>query len=302
MELKEAGFRFGKEDCRVSLSLLFCCCLAFACLLALPAKAPSSAKDQTPSPGFTGELSGSLTDVLQALNEVLEDQIIHGTHVFDKEPTLFGATVVASTPLFESWNGPGRVFYKIRKEVVAPRHFLDSADQGTIAVRYVVTSAGAERARIHIDAIFVETAHRRVHPSDGTVESSEFKVIHEHLQAIQFAAQEAADAKRRRESAELVRQTVIRQREDEATRLAAAQSSVQDLQQRISALRHEVERRVKAPGADLKAAPFRAAANVKTLAAFTEVVLVIVTPHWYGVETPEGLRGWIPVDQLEALP
>jgi len=118
------------------------------------------------------------------------------------------------------------------------------------------------------------------------VESSEFKVIQEHLQAIQFAAQETADAKRRLESAELVRQTVIRQREDETTRLAAAQSSVQDLEQRISALRHEVERRVKAPGADLKAAPFRAAANVKTLAAYTEVVIVIVTPHWYGVETP----------------
>jgi uncharacterized small protein (DUF1192 family) len=302
MELKEAGFRFRKEGYWDILSLFFCCCLAFACALALPAKAPSSAKDQAPSPGFTGELSGSLADVLQALNEVLEDQIIHGTHVFDKEPTLFGAAVVTSTPIFESWNGPGRVFYKIRKDVVAPRHFRESEDLGTIAVRYVVTSAGAERTRIHIDAIFVETAHRRVHPSDGTVESSEFKVIQEHLQAIQFAAQEAADAKRRRESAELVWQTGIRQREDETTRLAAVQSSVQDLQQRISALRHEVERRVKAPGADLKAAPFRAAANVKTLAAYTEVVIVIVTPHWYGVETPEGQRGWMPMDQLEALP
>jgi len=47
-----------------------------------------------------------------------------------------------------------------------------------------------------------ETARRRLHPSDGKVESSEFKVIQEHLQAIQFAAQEAADAKRRLESAE----------------------------------------------------------------------------------------------------
>ncbi len=300
--MKEASFRLGKEGYWESLSLFFCCCLVFASVLALPANAPAATKDQTPSPGFTGELSGSLTDVLQALNEVLEDQIIHGTLVFDKEPTLFGATVVASTPLFEQWNGPGQVFYKVRKDVVAPRHFLGSADLGTIAVRYVVISAGPERIRIHIDAIFVETAHRRVHPSDGTVESSEFKAIQDHLQAIQFAAQEAADTKRRRESAELVRQTVIRQREDESTRLAAAQSSVQDLEQRINTLRHEVERRVKAPGAELKAAPFRAAATVKTLAAMTEVVIVIVTPHWYGVETSEGQRGWMPIDQLEALP
>ena len=282
--------------------LIFICYFLFACLMAVSSSANRPPHDQNPGPGFSAELSGSSAEVIQALNEVLEDQIIHGTHVFDKQPTLTGATAVASTPMFEQWNGPGRVFYKIRKDVIAPRHFRESEDMGTIAVRYVVTSEGEVRTRIRIDAIFVETAHRKLHLSDGTVESSEFKIIQEHLQAIQFGAQEAADAKRRLESAELVRQTVVRQREDETTRLAAAQSSVQDLEQRINAMRHEVERRVKPPGADLKAAPFRAAANVKTLAAYTEVVIVIVTPHWYGVETPDGQRGWIPSDQLEILP
>ena len=281
---------------------IFICHFLFICLAAVSSRANRPPHDQNPSPGFAAELSGSSTEVVQALNEVLEDQIIHGTHVFDKEPTLTGATLAASTSLFEPWAGPGRVFYKIRKDVIAPRHFRESEDMGTIAVRYVVTSEGEVRTRIRIDAIFVETAHRRLHLSDGTVESSEFKIIQEHLQAIQFGAQEAADAKRRLESAELMRQTVIRQREDETTRLAAAQSSVQDLEQRINAMRHEVERRVKPPGADLKAAPFRAAANVKTLTAYTDVVIVIVTPHWYGVETPDGQRGWMPVDQLESLP
>jgi len=300
--LKHPGIRMQSGNCGERHWRIFICYFVFACLSGVPTRANSPRGDQIPSPGFSAELSGSSAEVIQALNEVLEDQIIHGTHVFDKEPTLTGATVAASTPLFEPWNGPGRVFYKIRKDVVAPRHFRESEDMGTIAVRYVVTSAGEVHTRIHIAAIFVETAHRRVHASDGTVESSEFKAIQEHLQAIQFAAQEAADAKRRRDSAELVRQTAIRQREDETTRLAAAQSSVQDLQQRISAMRHEVERRVKAPGADLKAAPFRAAAKVKALAAYTEVVVVIVTPHWYGVETPDGQRGWMPVDQLETLP
>ena len=300
--LKHPGIRMQSGNCGERHWRIFICYFVFACLSGVPTRANSPRGDQIPSPGFSAELSGSSAEVIQALNEVLEDQIIHGTHVFDKEPTLTGARVAASTPLFEPWNGPGRVFYKIRKDVVAPRHFRESEDMGTIAVRYVVTSAGEVHTRIHIAAIFVETAHRRVHASDGTVESSEFKAIQEHLQAIQFAAQEAADAKRRRDSAELVRQTAIRQREDETTRLAAAQSSVQDLQQRISAMRHEVERRVKAPGADLKAAPFRAAAKVKALAAYTEVVVVIVTPHWYGVETPDGQRGWMPVDQLETLP
>ncbi len=255
-----------------------------------------------PNPGFVTEFAASIEDVLQALQEVLHDQSIHGTQVFDRESTLTGAIVVQSTPLFEPWKDGGKVFYKIRKDAIAPRHFLESADQGTIAVRYVVTSVSPERTRLRIDAIFVETAHRVVHSSDGTVESSEYKVIQDHLQAIQFAEQEAADAQQRRESIDLARQTFIRQREDETALLAATQASVQDLEQRINSLRHEVERRIKAPGASLKAAPFRSAADVANLAAYTEVVIVIVTPRWYGVETPNGQRGWLPLDQLELLP
>lgn len=255
-----------------------------------------------PSPGLVAEFTASMDDVLQAVGEVLQDETIHGTYMFDKEQRLTGAKVAESTPLFEPWSAGGKVFYKIRTSVIAPRHFRDSADQGTIAIRYVVTRVNSERTRLRIDAVFVETSRRVVHPSDGTVESSERKVIEDHLQAIQFAEQEAADAQRRRESIDLAKQTVIRQREDENTRLAAAESSVQDLEQRVAALRRQLEQRVKAPGADLKAAPFRSAASVATLAAYKDVVIVIVTPHWYGVETPEGQRGWLPLDQLELLP
>jgi hypothetical protein len=276
--------------------------LLLACLTGGSIFAGWARADQLVSPGFVKEFEATQADALQALNELLEDQTIHGTYIFDKQPTLTGAIVAAATPLFEPWQGPGQVFYKIRKDAIAPRHFLNSADEGTIAVRYVLINASPGRFRLRIDAVYVESTRRRMHPSDLTVESSEYKVFQDHLQAIQFAEQEAADAKRRRESADLVKQTVIHQREDETTRLAAAQSSVQDLELRISALRHEVERRVRAPGADLKAAPFRAAANMRTLAAYTEVVIVITTPHWYGVETPDGQRGWMPVDQLENLP
>jgi hypothetical protein len=272
------------------------------CLLAATPRLHAAKEHDAPSPGFAGDFAATLDDVLQALQEVLQDQTIHGTYMFEKEKTLTGATVAQSTPLFEPWNGAGKVFYKIRSDVIAPRHFRDSADQGTIAVRYVVTSMSPERTRLRIDAVFVEKSHRTVHQSDGTVESSEYKVIQDHLQAIQFAEQEAADAQRHRESIDLAKQTLIRQREDETTRLAAAQSSVQDLEQRVNSLRHEVERRVKPPGASLKAAPFRSAANVATLAAYTEVVIVIVTQHWYGVETPEGQRGWLALDGLEPLP
>src|ERR1700720_3629104 len=158
-----------------------------------------ASKDHAPlNPGFVTEFAASTEDVLQALQEVLQDQTIHGTQVFDRESTLTGAIVVQSTPFFAPWKGAGKVFYKIRADAIAPRHFQESADRGTIAVRYVVTSVSPERTRLRIDAIFVETAHRAVHPSDGTVESSEYKVIQDHLQAIQFAVQQAAESRRRR--------------------------------------------------------------------------------------------------------
>jgi hypothetical protein len=259
-------------------------------------------REQGRSPGLVMEFAVSLNDVLRALSEVLQDETIHGTYVFDKELKLTGAKVAESTPLFGPWNGSGKVFYKIRAHVIAPRHFRDSADQGTIAVRYVVTSAIPERTRLQIDAVFVETTRRVVHPSDGAIESGERKAIEDHLQFIQLAEQEAADAQRRRESIELARHNLMRQRQDEATLLAAVHSSVQDLEQRVSALRHQVGQRVKPPAASLKAAPFRSAMDVATLTSYTEVVIIIVTPCWYGVETQDGHRGWLPLDQLEPLP
>jgi hypothetical protein len=260
------------------------------------------AKERTEGPGFVKELEASPRDVLDALKADLEDQTIHGTLIFDKEPTLTGATQSETSKFFAPWTGKGQVFYKVRPQAIAPRHFLESADQGTIEVRFVLNTLTPDRSRLRIDAIYVEEAHRVYHPSDGTVEAAEFKVIQDRLLAIQFAEQEAKDTQRRRESADLVRATFLRQREDENSRLASAEAAVKDLDERVQQLRRNVDRRVKAPGADLKAAPFREAATIKPIAAYTEVVIVIVTPHWLGVEAPDGQRGWLAEDQLEPLP
>jgi len=251
---------------------------------------------------MTREFAATPEEVRQAVMSVSHDQIIHGTLVFDKDPTLTGAEFVESTPLFDPWQGPGEVYYKIHRDVIAPRHFVDSGDQGTIAVRYVVIPVNADRTRVKIDAVYVESAHRVMHASDGSVEKSEMQEIKERIETAQEAAQEAADAKRRQQSAELVRQTYVRQREDETARLGDAQSAQQQLEQQVKDLRHALERRIKAPGADLKAAPFQSAANLKTLAAYTEVIVLIVSPHWLGIETPEGQRGWIYEEHLEPIP
>src|SRR5260221_6233509 len=105
------------------------------------------------------------------------------------------------------------------------------------------------------------------HASDGTVESSECQAVQERLQAIQLAEQEAEDALRHRESIALAQQSLLRQREDESTRLAAPQSSLQDLGHRVDTLRHELERQVKPPRATLKAQPVHSTANLADLPA-----------------------------------
>lgn len=263
---------------------------------------PARAKDPELGAGLTKEFSSSSDDMMQALREVLGDNVIHGTLIYDKQPVLDGAKSADSTTVFEPYSGPGKVFYKVRVDAIAPRHFLDSADQGTIAVRYVLTTISPERVRLRIDALYVEKNHRVVHISDGTVEASEAKTIEDHLNAIQFTEQETAEANRRRESAELVKEMQLRQHIEETKLLEQTQSSVQGLERQIFALRHEMERRVKAPGAQMKAAPFLSAAGLATVPAYTDLLVVIVTPHWYGVETPDGHRGWLPVEQLEPLP
>ncbi len=275
---------------------------AFSALLLLLMPVAENAKETLTTPGLIREFFGSVEEVRQAVQFVVHDQVIHGTLIFDKEPILNGAEAVGSTSLFEPWQGPGEVYFKIRKEAIAPRHFLESADQGTIAVRFVLIPVDANRARVKIDAIYQETAHRAFHPSDGTVEKSEMKEVKDQLETLQEAAAQAADARRRQTSAELVRQSLIRQREDETSRLSNAQSSQKDLEQQVNALHRELERRVKSPGADLKAAPFQSAATLNALSAFTDVVILIVTPHWLGVETPDGQRGWLPEELLEQLP
>ena len=90
--------------------------------------------------------------------------------------------------------------------------------------------------------------------------------------------------------------------QEETSALAAAQTSALTLDQQLDSLRHLAERVVKAPGGQLKSAPFRSATNVKSLDTGAEVVILIVTPYWYGVETTDGQHGWINHAQLEPLP
>jgi hypothetical protein len=252
--------------------------------------------------GFSTEIAAPESEVLQAVEAVIEDGIIQGSTEYNKDKYIERATPATSSPLFPEWKDPGSVRYKVRTKVLAPANFKEAGDEGTLAVRYVVQSRDPNKTVLRIEAVFVEDFRRTVHPSDGSVESAEYKDIQDHVDALELQKTQAQEGDKHRQE-ELGRQVLERKREqDESTALAAAQSSVQALEQHVQDLRRQAERVIKAPGAQLKSAPFRTASNLKSLEAGAEVVIVIATPYWYGVEAEDGQHGWIHREQLEPLP
>jgi hypothetical protein len=247
--------------------------------------------------GFTAEVSASLPELTQAVQDVAADGIIQGTKEYDKDPYVSGASVADNSPLFPKWDGAGNVYFKVRTNVLAPRNFEASADQGTLAVRYVVRPKDATRSILRIDAVYVENERRTVHLSNGTVEASEFRDIQDHVDAIQLKKKQAIEGEKTREE-EIAHRAMERDQQIEAENVAVAESSSQGLEQRIQTLRQQLERSVKGSGVQLKSAPYKTAAGLKALDAGTQVVILIVTPYWYGVETEDGLHGWLHRDQL----
>lgn len=80
------------------------------------------------------------------------------------------------------------------------------------------------------------------------------------------------------------------------------EESGETLEQHVAGLRRQVERLVMKPGAPLKSAPFHTASTLKSLEPGAEVLILISTTYWYGVETRDGEHGWIRRDQVEQLP
>jgi hypothetical protein len=257
-------------------------------------------KSQEPE-GFAIDVKASEEDVIKAVQTVADDQMMHGTSVYAREANLTEAESETSSAYYGAWEGPGRVFYKVRRGALSPKHFKDAADMGTITVRYVVQPISANRTHLQIDAVFVEDASRRVHASDSTVETSEFAEINARLLQIHKEEQQAAELVRQRQQEDQAR-AAAKLRDQELARLNSAEASLRDLQAREHQLRHNVEVKVKNPNTELKAAPFQHAVKLQSLTAGTQVVIEIITPYWYGVETDQGQRGWLRQDQVEPLP
>jgi hypothetical protein len=296
-------------------------------------------------------------EVAQAVEDVAQNTLIRGTKEYNKDQYVSGAVAMASTPVFAKWTGTGRVFYKVRLSALDPRNFKDGGDVGTLAVRYVVQPQGDNNTVLRIDALFEEDFRRTVHASDGTVESSEYKDIQDHLAAVELIKKETADALLAKEHPSTTEKfssskdqkdqkdadatsappveaqpketasddggadarkadTADGTTSPEATLQASARTAPvervpppayelqpgESLEHHVAELKKQVERLIKKPGAPLQSAPFHTATSLKSLEPGTEVLILITTPYWYGVETRDGDHGWIRRDQLEQLP
>jgi hypothetical protein len=281
------------------------------------------------------------SEVAQVVEDVAQNGVIRGTKEYNKDEFVSGAKAATSSRVFPAWNEGGKLFYKVRMQAIDPRNFKDSGDVGTLVVRYVVQAQGEKNTVLRIDALFEEDFRHTVHQSSGSVESSEYKDIQEHLEAIEVMKKQTVEAnEERREQLEKKQNLAMRsdapavtalqsvplQSEPQAvapamesladpasqaeTMQSAGQTrpgqtlpdqtlSDQTLEERVKDLRKQVERLVKAPGAPLKSAPFHTASTLQSLTPGTEVLILISTPYWYGVETHEGQHGWILRDQLE---
>ena len=290
-----------------------------------------------------------VSEVQLVVEDIAENGIIRGTKEYNKDEFVGGAKAATSCHVFPAWTEGGKVFYKVRAQAIDPRNFKDSGDLGTLAVRYVVQPQGDKNTVLRIDALFEEDFRHTVHPSNGSVESSEYKDIQEHLEAIEVMKKQTIESEQERQEqlakkhkpaptyapSEIAQESTSRAfpppaetHQDSASQTSSKPATAQpqdqvlsspptpsptppgqslpgqslpgqSLEERVKDLRKQVERLVKEPGAPLKSAPFHTASTLQSLTTGTEVLILISTPYWYGVETHEGQHGWIMRDQLE---
>src|SRR5579872_11355 len=279
--------------------------LAAVCWITLLlASIPAFALPNAAHPPHTLELEIDTpeADVLQAVQAATEDPIVHGTYSYEKEKILLGARPSDLSAVFGKWDGPGKAFYKVDANVIAPRYFEDTGDIGTITVRYIVHGVSESRTDLRIDAVFVD-ARRAIHWSEGGVESAEYGAIQQQIRQLKALRRQPRQLE---ESSSRPFSFPAGKSQPRAavpsTGGTGAVSAEQELEQHVSSLRHQLERRVKAEGAQLKSSPFQSATTVENLPPNSDVLLLVVTPYWYGIETEAGHHGWVHHSQLETLP
>ncbi|PYV96254.1 MAG: hypothetical protein DMG89_18350 [Acidobacteria bacterium] len=251
--------------------------------------------------GFSIDLPQPYDQLLATVREVVNDGIIRGTFQYKGTSELEGAQSAQTSDAFPRWTEGGMVLYKLRPHTLSPAHFYESADEGTVVVRYVVQPLTPTGIRLRIDAIFQEDSRHHSHASDGAVENSEFEAVSAKIQEA-----EQREVRSKAESARVEQQQRLEELQSELDRetaeLKAAVEKQQQLEQKVQALEHTKPARVRTATADLKVAPYTEAKTVELLSKDTSVAVLAQVSSWYRVQSNDGKQGWVYQLMLEIAP
>ena len=266
------------------------------------------------APSFTIDVDQPFSRVVAVVEEVARSGVIHGTFEYAEEAQLEGAEFAAESRLFPAWSGGGKVFYKLRGRTLAPKHFLESNDVGTVGVRYVVEEAGANATRLVIDAVFVENGRHHEHPSDGYVETCEFGEIGKRLKesdqqrTLEASGHEFSPSResssqpddRAATVADLSAPADIRRAiAEQESQLAAETANLRQLEARARRMRAEEFVPIEAERVELKASPYAHARVLTALKRGQEVTVLERSSYWCRVRSEGGEEGWVPNTSLE---
>jgi hypothetical protein len=251
--------------------------------------------------GLSVDVEKPYEQVLKVVREVVNDGIIRGTSQYKGMKELQGAESAEVSNAFAKWTEGGEVLYKVRIDALAPEHFHESNDQGTVTVRYIVQPAGASSTKLRIDAIFVENDRRQTHASDSLVESSEFAAISAKLKEMEEREAnlraEAAHEQQEKEIDELQARL-----DSEQAQLRSSMAREQQLQQELKQRQNFKSARVRTASADLKASPYNQSKTLQLLSQGEGVTILLQTANWCRIETSAGVQGWIYRLMLEVAP
>jgi hypothetical protein len=271
---------------------------------------------ETAAPSFTIDVDQPFSQVVTVVEDNARSSVIKGTFEYAGDDQLTGAQFEESSRLFPTWSGAGRVFYKVRSKTLAPKHFINSNDVGTVAVRYVVQDNGARSTRLVIDALFVENGGHHGHPSDGYVETCEFAEIGKRLkerdleQTLRASGHEFSPT---RESSSQPENTleptdsnaaadIWRAISDQRSRLAADTAKLKQFEAQAHKLRAAEFVRIRAERVELRASPYSHARVIEALKLGQEVTVLAKSAYWCRVRAEDGQEGWAQYSALELQP
>jgi hypothetical protein len=251
--------------------------------------------------GLLVEVDAPYARMVRVVREVTENGTIQGTWDHRGATELDGAASSKTAHGFEDWKGEGTVLYKVRPNTLAPEHFYESGDQGTVAVRYIVQPAGPNLTRLRIDALFDEDSRHHSHPSDGQVENSEFAVISQKMKEL-----EDQERKQREEATQAQQEKKVEELQAELDRekaeLTALTAKEQQLQKQVAESQGGRSARVRTGGADLKAAPYNQSKTLQLLSQGEAVTILLRTAGWHRVQAANGEQGWVYRPMLAVAP